>query len=387
MKNLCLILGIVVLSVACGPRGDGDIPVLDVTKTYPAKDLVLQDIAEVEYIPIETREGFLVDYLRPQYIDDEIVVTTNNTGDIMIFDRKTGKGITSFNRMGRGPGEYSRVGTVVVDKKAGEMFVTPGMYSSNAAFPIHVYDMGGKHLRTLEFGSAAYSLELHDYDAEHLFGYDPVPVRGSEPNPQPYALLSKRDTVVTPLPVRFEGRQTMMVMITRGEMTMATGPSDSGLTRSGDGYILSEPGIDTMWRWGGGSGGLTPLMVRTPAFASMEYPIALFCWGESRDHIFLQTIERRFDTEQGFDKVNLIYDKRAGEFHEGVLVNGDFADQRPFEFIPSAGVPAGVSVMALQSFELIDLHEQGKLTGRLAEIAGGLKEDDNPVMMIATFNQ
>jgi hypothetical protein len=44
-----------------------------------------------------------------------------------------------------------------------------------------------------------------------------------------------------------------------------------------------------------------------------------------------------------------------------------------------------VSVVALQPYGLIDLHEQGKLRGRLAGIATTLKEDDNPVMMTVTF--
>jgi hypothetical protein len=102
--------------------------------------------------------------------------------------------------------------------------------------------------------------------------------------------------------------------------------------------------------------------------------------------MFLQTVERKFDFEtyEGFNRVPLIYDKRSGGIFEGQVVNGDFYDRRVrLQSMP--GVPAGLYVDFLQPYEIIALHEQGKLRDRLAEIAPTLKEDDNPVMMIVTF--
>ncbi len=374
--------------VACGPRGGGEIPVLDVTASYPTRNIILQDIAEVEYIPLETREGFLIDnFLNVKFLDDQIVVATNRAGDIMTFDRQTGRALSSFNRTGRGPGEYLMAGYVVVDKRAGEMYVSTSSYTPTR-YPLLVFDMAGRHLRTLELPGPAYTSELLDYDAEHILGYDPIPyLEDVAVNDRPYALISKRDTVVTPLPVRLAGRQTMMISLRSGDMVYVTGSNESTTTRSGDGYVFSAPGVDTMYRWTPTSGELTPVMVRRPAFASMNSPIALYFTGESSNHIFVRTVERRydFDTQTGMETVNLIYDKSRGEFFEGGVVNGDFADERSFDLRVVAGVPGGTFVVALQAFELVDLHAEGKLTGRLAEIAAGLKEDDNPVMMIATF--
>ena len=34
--------------------------VVDMTKSYPEKEIVLQDIADVEYIPLETTDDFLL---------------------------------------------------------------------------------------------------------------------------------------------------------------------------------------------------------------------------------------------------------------------------------------------------------------------------------------
>jgi hypothetical protein len=201
-------------------------------------------------------------------------------------------------------------------------------------------------------------------------------------------LISKTDTLVTYLPVKFEGRGKMAVTQQFEDGGSVSTSSGDPIARTRDGYMLSEPGIDTMFRWNRVESTLTPVMTRTPSFNSMEFPIGLFYKGENDDYIFLQTVERKYDwdTRTGFDRVDLIYDKRGGEFFESKIVNADFVDEKEFTpLVYSPGIPAGVTVVPLQPYELLDLHEQGKLRGPLAEIAPTLKEDDNPVMMIVTF--
>ncbi len=381
--NLIPILFLAAALTACGPRG-GEIPVLDVTASYPAKNITLQDVATVEYMPLETREGFLLDFVQVRYMDDEVIVSNNNAGDIIFFDRHTGKGLHSFNRKGRGPGEYTGVHGIAVDKAGGEMFVTPNSVSSYP-YPMYVYDLEGKPLRTIGLKRGIqFPSFLHNYDAEHLF------YRTDSRTPEVMGLLSKTDSLVTYLPVSLEGRENMTVYREEGsgENRVVFGNSAGNpIARTRDGLVLSEPGVDTMWRWRTASQELVPVMTRTPSWGSMEFPIGVFFMAESSDCMFVQTIERKYDfgTNEGFKKVNLIYDKRSGEFYEGGLVNADFADERSIEPRIMPGVPAGTFVAALQPYELIDLHETGKLRGRLAELAPTLKEDDNPVMMIVTF--
>jgi predicted small lipoprotein YifL len=368
---------------ACGSKGPATIPILDVTKTYPAKTLTLQDIATVEYLPLETREGFLLDqYSQVKYLDDRMLVTNNGQGDIMIFDSSNGKALTSFNRHGRGPGEYPfpHIGHIAVDAEAGEMFVT--LNSSGGEYFIYVYDLEGKSLRTIEFSRYKFPGFFHDFDPGHLFFLNTDTSR-----PELYSLVSKRDTTVTYLPVKFENRGTMSITQKdeTGSMTYSRGDK---ISKTQEGYMISEPGIDTMFRWNKSTKKLTPVMAQTPSFHSMKYPVGMFYWAENSDFIFLTTYERKydFDTNEGFKSVNLIYDKHSGEFFEGDILNSDYVDERAVRrYSPSSGVAAGKFVFNLQPYELLDLHEQGKLRGRLAEIAPTLKEDDNPVMMIVTF--
>jgi predicted small lipoprotein YifL len=372
---------------ACGPKGPVTIPVLDVTKTYPAKTLTLQDIATVEYIPLETREGFLIDQTNVKYMDDEIIVTANNAADIMTFDRRTGKGLTSFNRVGRGPGEFSYafIHSLAVDGDRNEIYVSNGVNFAGEGYPIYIYDLEGKHLRTLHYQDLNTPEFLHNYDDEHLFFYnEDIEIA------EPYGLISKTDTLVTSLPVKFNERNTMAVVREiEGRVVGRNRSYNSAIiSKTREGYMLSEPGVDTIFHWNKDSGKLTPVVTRTPAFNSMEYPIGLFYMGESRDYIFLQTVERKLDFDnppyEGFNTVQLIYDKRDGGFFEGTIVNGDFHN-RSIRWQIMSGVPAGQYVIGLQPYDIIASHEEGFLQGRLAEIAPTLKEDDNPVMMIVTF--
>ncbi len=366
----------------------------------------LKLIATVEYIPLETREGFLLsEYSRVQYMDDRIAIFTNSKEDIMIFDRKSGKGVTSFNRLGRGPGEYTMIGGFAVDGARGEIFVRDGN-----RLPVYVYDMEGKHLRTLEFKRNPYTVYLHDWDDDHLFvynAYNPLAEwNRQKPDSPLYRLISKTDTVITDLPVRFGGANRE-----RESMTLRHYATDEGggymdrgrgdfLAKTADGYVVSEPGLDTIYRWNKNTGDITPLAAQIPSFHSFEYPVGLFYEGESSGWLFVQTIERRlggsFSLQDilnrglslgGFETVHLALDKSDGAIYRARLLNADFADARKLVLANNFGVPASTFVFPLQPYELIDQLAEGELTGRLAEIAAGLKEDDNPVMMIATFKR
>ncbi len=190
MKKSIFLLFALAGLCSCGQKSTGPVPVFDLSRTsYPLKELVLQDIATVEYIPLETKEGFLLGGSPTiQYMDDELIVT-NGGGFIMFFDRKTGKALRSFNRTGRGPGEYRSVHAIAIDRKADEMFVTEGWYSVDGISPLHVYDLQGKHLRTFDFSREGFQNYIHVYDDSTLFLYDK-----NVENHMPYKRLSRTES-------------------------------------------------------------------------------------------------------------------------------------------------------------------------------------------------
>lgn len=142
MKQTKTILAVILLVVlvGCGEniQSNNDLIIVDVSKSYPKKELILQDFMDVEYVALETTDEFLTQGL-VQDVGKEYILATNrnNDGDIFIFDRKTGKGVRKINRRGQGAEEYARINEIILDENNGEIFVkSPGN-------KILVYDLYG----------------------------------------------------------------------------------------------------------------------------------------------------------------------------------------------------------------------------------------------------
>jgi hypothetical protein len=68
-----------------GKQSVDELLVVDVTKSYPKKDLILQDFMDVEYIPLETTDNFLTQGNMLSIGKDFIVVSNRlNDGDIFL---------------------------------------------------------------------------------------------------------------------------------------------------------------------------------------------------------------------------------------------------------------------------------------------------------------
>ena len=147
MKSYSLIpmIAFVAMSVSCGPSADKGMMTIDVEKSYPKKELAIDDLWEVEYIALETDSIFLLPGGQPQHIgESKLGFVDNRTGNLLFFDAKTGKKAFCINRKGQGPEDYISVGALVMDEKAGEIFAWNIMYGT-----FQVYDEQGKYLRTL----------------------------------------------------------------------------------------------------------------------------------------------------------------------------------------------------------------------------------------------
>ncbi len=86
LPNPITILAIILFGMAgCGgnKQPTDDFLTVDVTASYPKKELILQDFMDVEYIPLETNDEFLNKGF-VQDIDEKIILVTNrrsNDGD------------------------------------------------------------------------------------------------------------------------------------------------------------------------------------------------------------------------------------------------------------------------------------------------------------------
>ena len=110
MKNLIIILTLSLLVIgACGDgrkKSTDKCISIDVSKSYPKKELILQNFMDVEYISLETNNDFINQGIVMD-IGEKFILVKNNVmdGNIFVYDRK-GHALRIINRKGQGPEEY-----------------------------------------------------------------------------------------------------------------------------------------------------------------------------------------------------------------------------------------------------------------------------------------
>ena len=95
---LCVSLMLLSILSACrndSSSGSDGLIHVDVTKDYPEKEFLLQDLFEVEYVRLETSDDFLTAGFVLEVSDHYVVSRNTNifSGDFYLFDRQTGKGV------------------------------------------------------------------------------------------------------------------------------------------------------------------------------------------------------------------------------------------------------------------------------------------------------
>ena len=96
------------------------LPVIDMNEDYPEKEIVLQDIADISYIPLETNDEFLFDG-SVEVVTDQYVITKGHRGNDVCFFSRQGKVLNRIHRVGNGPGEYKDIGSIDVNPANGEL--------------------------------------------------------------------------------------------------------------------------------------------------------------------------------------------------------------------------------------------------------------------------
>ena len=89
MRTMYLLL-VALLSLflgGCHFKDSNEILVVDVTEKYPLKKLYVQDILDLEYIPLETTSDVLTQGRILDVTESKILMANSRSGDIFIFDR------------------------------------------------------------------------------------------------------------------------------------------------------------------------------------------------------------------------------------------------------------------------------------------------------------
>ena len=381
IKTISVMILLVVVSGCGNKQSNDDIIVVDVTKNYPKKEIILQDFADVEYIPLESADEFLNDG-GVRFIDNKFIIVRNRNdrNAILIFDRHTGKALQKISRQGQGPEEYINAVEMIFDEDRRELFVM----ESFKPHRIIVYNIEGQFKRSFKNEDGAYR-NLYNYDRDYLFAGS----SGSMDDVgQIFHIISKEDgSVVRQIDIPFEKKANLPAITPAGYQIY---PGGSALFPYKDGFILIEFSTDTVYSYSADQG-LQPFIVRTPPIHSMNSTPEVYLSPRfiSERYYFMETTKMDLASYTTLESLliplpskDLVYDTQDKAIYEYKLYNADITNKTEVDFRgPRNGEIIFIEV--IDAYKLVEYYQKGELDGHLKQIASTLDEDDNPVIMIA----
>ena len=370
----------------------GKLVEIDISKKYPVKEIYLQDIAKVEYIPLETNNSTLIKpNLMRIYVSDDYIITTNpSDGDIFVFDGK-GKSKFSFNHKGQGPTEYNNLfGGIVFDEKAKEIFIFNRFSSSRK---IIVYAEDGEFKRTLANTPDIQDIDLYNFDDETLLVYDISGVYDQYISDQiilsnkPYMLMSKKDgSIVDTININLSLRISDAVLWQEGEYTYSVSVPINNNRSFGKDYLIADWSSDTIYRLTS-QRELQPMFVRKPPVLETEPKILISNFLITEKFILFGVYVMDYNILRKGGNINskqLMYDFNTGEINEYRFKNKDITtstDTRIWEAV----TPENTGVCMYNADLLFSLDDKGELKGDLKELLKSIDEEDNPILMKIKF--
>jgi hypothetical protein len=380
MKRVITIL-IIILPVVegCGRNNQSDnesdaFITVNVRASYPKKELILQHFMDVEYIALETSDKFLCQG-RVLDIGRDVILVRNDAqdGNIFVFDGK-GKGIRKINRRGNGDEEYIIIFGIALDEDNGEMFVNDVI-----AKKVAVYDLYGNFKRSFRYNEGIRIDNIYNFDRENLICI--VGVDTETPDKSTFIIISKRDgSIVNEIQIPYKQKKSTKID-GNGNFFMIY-PYYPVLPFH-DSWILSEASSDTVFRFSPDNR-MIPFMTRVPSVQSMNPEVFLFPKILTDRYYFMEKVKK----EKNFPKTDLMYDRQKKALYEYSLYNDDYSNKQRVNMAASETKNGEIAFwQKIESYELVESYKKGELKGKLKDVAAGLDEESNPVIMLVKNKQ
>ena len=345
------------------------------------REVKLSEIADsVTYIRLETTDNGLVKYFKASLMRRTSKYYIFGEMQNVIQFTRNGKFVRNIGRRGQGPGEYNYIRQVDVDEKTGKVYI----YSNRR---IHVYDLEtGKYLQTIKPGHPE-TLSILMQNDSTIIGY----VDNSYGQQKTKAYISNLNGEILHEYTRHD------LFEVKGGAYMVGGPQDFFLSQYKGMINLKEYENDTVY-------------TITPEGLQKRYIIDTGKYGIKQEHTFaalhgneaaynrlaaeylryavLETENYLFlpyanwaGSERNSPKMAM-YDKRTGECYR---VKDDFIkddlSNGMYVYYPHCAFDEHTLVLSFLAGQIYHEAEKNPELLNHPQLKG-LKEDDNPVLMI-----
>jgi len=356
---------------------------IDFSQKYPEKELYIQDIAKVEYIPLETNWNTIMKSdTRIDYVSDNYIVASNTfDGDVFVFDGK-GKSKFHFNNKGRSETKYNQISSIAFDEYAKEIFIAD-RFATHPKFLVYAED--GEFKRTLEC-SPIFQPQIYNFDNATLLAYDE-----NRYSSKPYLFISKKDGSIVDsldfhLPIRLSNSFQTEVEFDGQKYTANLYLRISNNRSYGKNFLIGDLYSDTIYRLIPLKE-LQPVIVQKSSVQNTDPKIVIANRLITGKYIFLEKAVLDFEiatAKKYFPITDLMYDFETGQLNEYKLINKDFESSNVsfYETI----TPENTGIYILNVAELYKADEAGKIIkGNLRQLLITLDEWDNPIMVKIKF--
>jgi len=395
VKNLILLTSFFLIGsqVIISQAKTVNLPIIDFSKQYPKKEIILQDIADLEYVPLETTDDVLLSDkdVFACISDKYILVYSPQRGDIFVFDR-AGKIYAHFNHKGQSGREYIVITGVILDEINEEIFVC----SQN----IQIYSLRGEYKRTLNINTVLNEKKVYDFDDNTLLVYDDILVdqperlraMGYKYNVNPYSLISKKDGSLISileinLPQRYSNRS--YVPLENNMYTINILYYNYSINYGRD-FVIADKSSDTLYLLSHDRE-LSPLLIRRPSVHTSE-PRRIW-YTVLTTHKFMLISNLTLTNNSG-SKVgrtpSYLYEFETGGINDVSILDAeicnDFNITRNWSpFNSPATFTKNMTAELIQAPTLINSLKKKRLKGNVEKLAMALDKEDNPVVRIIKF--
>jgi len=361
----------------------GDLPVIDFSKDYPEKKLHFQDIADVEYVPLETTNDVLLGMANLRYVSDKYIVLYDLQQDKVFVFNRNGKALSHFCHKGQGGQEYIGISNLFFDEKNEEIYV-----SDFSTYRLLVYSISGDYKRTIKYSNDFIFLYAYNFDDSTLLVYD-YAINNTYNNKPPYMLMSKKDGSIVSnidirLPVRYTNRVIEEIDMGGGQKGTTARSIDTWTNlHDGQDFILSEISSDTIYRFTRNRE-LTPMLVCTPSVHSSAPPRVWSVLLTTNKFIVLKitTLSLKDDVSE-----TLMYEFETGQTYKPSFANDDFRGALWYPGVAVVGIdtPKNMYASMVPAKFLRLFYKEMKSKGKFEKFEKMPDEDDNPGVMIVKF--
>lgn len=390
IENLILLTSFLLMGsqlISSQSKSD-DLPVIDFSKDYSLKKMRLQDMANIEYVPLETSDDILLSdkAVLSAVTDKYILMHETQRGDIFIFDRTTGKLQFHFNHLGQSGQEYQWINTgTIFDEKKEEIYV--------CSQALQVYSLKGEYKRTLKINTFENKMKIFNYDDKSLLVYDDViiePRRADKTKKDPYRLVSKKDGSLVSvlgihLPKRFSNAIPQRL---EGNMWRTYQFYYPENMYYGSNLMIMNLSSDTLYQLSPDKG-LIPLLTRKPSVYASDPRNIWIPFLTTDKFMLIGTFVLDF-TKKGGQFKFWMYDFKTRETSRVSIVDAEY--DKPWsqgKWSPEAS-PSIVKNMVAElksAASVMEANKGKRLKGNGSKVAKTLVEDDNPVVRIIKFKQ